>query len=162
MSKLSAVPVGVLTVAGFLGIAREACPESIDTLQDEIRALPSLLEQMSAEQKRGEKLEWQHRVVAGRMAGRQRIVQEYLDGRLDLARAIERFDALNHSPVFWSAAGYPIGAATITQEQLSHQVTAWILHELQERDPQRVASMKALLEAEFQRLSEGSRMSNSH
>lgn len=162
MSKLSAVPVGVLTVAGFLGLARQAYPEAIETLQWELQALPAALDQMKAEQQRDSDLEWRLRIIAGRMTGRRRIVQEYLDGSMSLAHAAARFEALNHSPSFWPSADNPEGVSSMSQQQLYRQLTTWIIRELQDRDPQRIPSVTARLEGELRSLEQRAAFSARH
>jgi hypothetical protein len=159
MSKLTAVPVGVLTVASFLGLARQACPEAIETLQEELRGLPAALDHIKAEEQRDSELEWRLRIIAGRMAGRRRIVQAYLDGSMSLAYAAARFDALNHSPSFWPSSDNPEGVAHTTQQQLYHQVATWIIRELKDSEPQRVPFVAAQLQAELQGLGQSAAMS---
>jgi hypothetical protein len=161
MSKLSAVPVGVLTVAGILGMARQAYPEGIQTLQDELCALPSALELLNREEQRGDDLEWRLRILEGRMAGRRLVAQAYLEGWMTLAQAVERFDALNHSPSYWPF-DHPEGDAYTRQEKVYRQVSTWIIKEVQDRDPRRAAHVASQLESEFRQLRKDSGLSQSH
>jgi hypothetical protein len=150
MNGLVRITFGLGLVIALTTVVARILPESLVGPGLDGESAWDLAVRLVYEDQREESLEKVRETVVGRVARREKIVQELAEGRLTLREAAAGFRRLNElTPDFVPAyrKGFPGATA---DESLCRQVIYWVANVLERDEPERVRAVKSRLEAELE------------